>query len=252
MATVFNPAPAAPVEAAVYPLCDYVVPNETGGGGAHRPCGSTRSDDARRAGDALLAKGVGTALITLGEKGALFHARDRSLHVPAVNAGCGRGDDRRRRSPSSAASRRRSRAERSAGGDALRLRRRGNLRDARRHRALDACARRGGSAHGAKLSANRWRRCAFTAIRERGLVPSGRWNGWRRWSFGVFCASGSARAEGRGSRSGQRSANHALGRDGPDLLGQDPKALPSQRRQKISMMRSPVSDADTRPHPGVA
>src|SRR5262249_41212963 len=27
--TVFNPAPAAPVEDAIYPLCDYVVPNET-------------------------------------------------------------------------------------------------------------------------------------------------------------------------------------------------------------------------------
>src|SRR5215813_7849296 len=27
--TVFNPAPAAPVEDAVYPLCDFVVPNET-------------------------------------------------------------------------------------------------------------------------------------------------------------------------------------------------------------------------------
>src|SRR5262249_34041536 len=29
VATVFNPAPAAPVEDAIYPLCDYVVPNET-------------------------------------------------------------------------------------------------------------------------------------------------------------------------------------------------------------------------------
>ncbi|HTO85486.1 MAG TPA: PfkB family carbohydrate kinase, partial [Methylomirabilota bacterium] len=44
-------------------------------------------DDARRAGDALLAKGAKTALITLGEKGALFHARDRSVLVPAVDAG---------------------------------------------------------------------------------------------------------------------------------------------------------------------
>ena len=86
VATVFNPAPAAPVEAAVYPLCDYVVPNETE---AAALTGSRLDslDDARRAGDALLAKGAGTALITLGEKGALFHARDRSLLVPAVNAG---------------------------------------------------------------------------------------------------------------------------------------------------------------------
>jgi ribokinase len=86
VATVFNPAPAAPVEDAVYPLCDYVVPNETE---AATLTGLRLDslDDARLAGDALLAKGAGTALITLGEKGALFHAHDRSLLVPAVGAG---------------------------------------------------------------------------------------------------------------------------------------------------------------------
>ena len=86
VATVFNPAPAAPVEDAVYPLCDYVVPNETEAA-ALTGLRLDSLDDARHAGDALLAKGVGTALITLGEKGALFHARDRSELVPAVNAG---------------------------------------------------------------------------------------------------------------------------------------------------------------------
>jgi len=84
--TVFNPAPAAPVEDAVYPLCDYVVPNETEAAAlTGLPLASL--EEARRAGDALLAKGVRTALITLGEKGALFHARDRSVLVPAVKAG---------------------------------------------------------------------------------------------------------------------------------------------------------------------
>ena len=86
VATVFNPAPAAPVEAAVYPLCDYVVPNETEAA-ALTGMRLDSLDDARRAGDALLAKGAGTALITLGEKGALFHTRDRSELVPAVKAG---------------------------------------------------------------------------------------------------------------------------------------------------------------------
>src|SRR5262245_42008591 len=86
VATVFNPAPAAPVEDAVYPLCDYVVPNETEAATlTGLPLASL--EEARRAGDALLAKGVRTALITLGEKGALFHARDRSVLVPAVKAG---------------------------------------------------------------------------------------------------------------------------------------------------------------------
>jgi len=86
VATVFNPAPAAPVEDAVYPFCDYVVPNETEAA-ALTGLRLDSLDDARRAGDALLAKGARTALITLGEKGALFHARDRSLLVPAVEAG---------------------------------------------------------------------------------------------------------------------------------------------------------------------
>ena len=84
--TVFNPAPAAAVEDAVYPLCDYLVPNETEAAAlAGLPLSSL--DDARLAGDRLLAKGVGTTLITLGARGALFHARDRSILVPAVEAG---------------------------------------------------------------------------------------------------------------------------------------------------------------------
>ena len=86
VATIFNPAPAMPVEDSVYPLCDYVVPNETEAASL-TGLALASLDDARRAGDALLAKGVGTALITLGEKGALFHARDRSIPVPAVAAG---------------------------------------------------------------------------------------------------------------------------------------------------------------------
>lgn len=44
-------------------------------------------DDARRAGDLLIARGVGTVIITLGEKGALLHTNVRSEHVPAFCAG---------------------------------------------------------------------------------------------------------------------------------------------------------------------
>jgi ribokinase len=84
--TVFNPAPAAPFDDEIYPLCDYIVPNETEAAGiTGLPLASL--DDARKVGDVLLARGVGTALITLGERGALFHTRDRSVHVPAVKAG---------------------------------------------------------------------------------------------------------------------------------------------------------------------
>lgn len=84
--TVFNPAPAVPFDDALYELCDYVVPNETE---AEALTGIAVSDlaGARRAGDALLAKGTGTALITLGERGALFHGKGRSVHVPSFAAG---------------------------------------------------------------------------------------------------------------------------------------------------------------------
>jgi ribokinase len=84
--TLFNPAPAMAVDEAIYPLCDYVVPNETEAA-ALTGLALASLDEARRAGDVLLARGAGTALITLGEKGALFHARDRSILVAAVAAG---------------------------------------------------------------------------------------------------------------------------------------------------------------------
>src|SRR5581483_2320819 len=84
--TVFNPAPAEALADAIYALCDYVTPNEseaailTG-----LPVGNI--EEARKAGDVLLAKGTGAALITLGEAGALLHTKSESVHVPAFRAG---------------------------------------------------------------------------------------------------------------------------------------------------------------------
>ena len=84
--TILNPAPAQPLDDAIYPLCDYLTPNETEAAAlTGLPVASL--DDARRAGDALLRKGVGTALITLGASGALLHTAQSSLHIPAFNAG---------------------------------------------------------------------------------------------------------------------------------------------------------------------
>jgi ribokinase len=79
--TIFNPAPAARIDPAIYGLCDYVTPNETE---AHEITGVAVNsvDEARKAGDALLAMGAKTALITLGANGALLHNRQHSVHVP--------------------------------------------------------------------------------------------------------------------------------------------------------------------------
>ncbi|TDV16604.1 ribokinase [Paraburkholderia caballeronis] len=84
--TVFNPAPALPLDDAIFPLCDYITPNETEAAALT----GERVDDvasARRAGDALLKKGVGTAIITLGEHGALLHGPNQSVLVPAFRCG---------------------------------------------------------------------------------------------------------------------------------------------------------------------
>jgi ribokinase len=84
--TVLNPAPAIELDDAILALSDYVVPNENEAE-ALTGIAVVDLDAARRAGDGLLARGAGTALITLGERGALFHAKDRSVHIPPFAAG---------------------------------------------------------------------------------------------------------------------------------------------------------------------
>lgn len=85
-ATVLNPAPAAPLDDELFALCDYVTPNETE---TEELTGLpvTNVEEARKAADALLARGVGNAVITLGEQGALFHNASFSEHIPAYQAG---------------------------------------------------------------------------------------------------------------------------------------------------------------------
>lgn len=84
--TILNPAPAAVLPAEIFPLCDYITPNETE---AEELTGVKVDslDGARQAADILIAKGAKAAVITLGEKGALLHAEGISELVPAVSAG---------------------------------------------------------------------------------------------------------------------------------------------------------------------
>jgi ribokinase len=84
--TILNPAPAAPLDDAMLALCDFLTPNEseaetlTG-----RPV--TSLAEAGKAADALLARGVGAVVVTLGGNGALYRDRTRSVHVPVISAG---------------------------------------------------------------------------------------------------------------------------------------------------------------------
>ncbi|MGD1923817.1 MAG: ribokinase [Paracoccaceae bacterium] len=82
--TIFNPAPAAPLPDEIWPLCDFVTPNETEASDL-TGIKVNSLDTARAAADRLLEMGAATALITLGESGVLVHRDGQSEHVPAMS-----------------------------------------------------------------------------------------------------------------------------------------------------------------------
>ena len=84
--TILNPAPAARLPDRIFGLADYLTPNETE---TEELTGLKVEtvEDARSAADRLLAMGVGTVIVTLGEKGALLHSAGQSEHIPAFPAG---------------------------------------------------------------------------------------------------------------------------------------------------------------------
>jgi ribokinase len=82
--TILNPAPALPVDDAIYPLCDYISPNETEAATLTGIPVDT-VDDARRAAAEFVRRGARNALITLGERGALLHGADGDHLVPAIH-----------------------------------------------------------------------------------------------------------------------------------------------------------------------
>ena len=83
VSTIFNPAPGrASLPEEVFGLSDILCPNEseteliTG-----LPTGSI--DEADSAARALLAKGAGTVVLTLGERGSLLVSQQETEHIPA-------------------------------------------------------------------------------------------------------------------------------------------------------------------------
>lgn len=84
--TILNPAPAMPLPREVYPLCDYVTPNEWEAAeltGIHVETAA----DAGRAADALLSLGARNVVITLGAQGAFVKNSEVEELVPAIDAG---------------------------------------------------------------------------------------------------------------------------------------------------------------------
>lgn len=84
--TILNPAPAAPLDDALLALCDIVTPNETEAEALTGIAVATLAD-AGRAARALIARGAGAALVTLGARGALWCDGTAEVHVPAFDAG---------------------------------------------------------------------------------------------------------------------------------------------------------------------
>ena len=84
--TVLNPAPAADLSDDILALCDFVTPNESEAE-ALTGLPVTGPHDAERAARALLARGAGAAIVTLGAQGVFYCDGNRALHLPAIKAG---------------------------------------------------------------------------------------------------------------------------------------------------------------------
>jgi ribokinase len=81
---LLNPAPAQPLPDELLRLVDVLTPNETE---TQILTGLSIDDDgsAARAADALLARGVGAAVLTLGARGALLADRTQHTRIPSYS-----------------------------------------------------------------------------------------------------------------------------------------------------------------------
>lgn len=86
MRTILNPAPANTLPHNAYPYVDFITPNEVE---AEQLCGRKveSEGDANWAADYFLDRGVHTAIITLGERGAFVKNREVCELLPAFSAG---------------------------------------------------------------------------------------------------------------------------------------------------------------------
>jgi ribokinase len=81
--TFLDPAPARPLPEAVYRNTDIIAPNESETQTLTGIAVDT-FESASKAGRVLLSRGVGAAIIKLGQRGCLYVAKDEERHFPAV------------------------------------------------------------------------------------------------------------------------------------------------------------------------
>ena len=84
--TILNPAPACQLDDSVFQLCDYMTPNESEAA-ALTGCSVGTLEEAERAADILLVRGVRNVVLTLGARGALVKTPTITQYVPAFSAG---------------------------------------------------------------------------------------------------------------------------------------------------------------------
>lgn len=84
--TILNPAPAATLPEGMLARSDYVTPNESEAEGL-TGIRVTSTESAHDAAEALIARGAGAAIITLGENGVYFHDGRAGQHLPVMTAG---------------------------------------------------------------------------------------------------------------------------------------------------------------------
>jgi ribokinase len=81
--TILNPAPMRELAPDIWPLVDYLTPNESEAGRLRgRPVHDPRA--ARDVAQGLLARGVGTVIVTRGEQGVVALGRAGALDLPAI------------------------------------------------------------------------------------------------------------------------------------------------------------------------
>ncbi|HZP62117.1 MAG TPA: ribokinase [Terriglobales bacterium] len=81
--TILNPAPVRPLPAALLKMVDVLTPNETEAKVlvGRSPNETSQPEQLARE---LIAQGVKTVVMTLGERGALIVTASSSIHVPAI------------------------------------------------------------------------------------------------------------------------------------------------------------------------
>jgi ribokinase len=82
VSVVLNPAPAHPLPVSLLSIVDVLIPNESETA-LLTEMSVDRPDEAEAAAAALLELGVGTVILTLGERGALLAQADGASLVPA-------------------------------------------------------------------------------------------------------------------------------------------------------------------------